>query len=139
MKASIIIMDRHFTDAEEDPEFGKLQTVGTLEKESNGFLIKYKESVESADDCDTSLKIENRRITMVRNGPYNTRMIFEDGKRHTCQYDTPQGSLYIGIFTNAMFADFDEEGGTLNFAYSIDCNGDLISENELKIFVEVKE
>ena len=38
-----------------------------------------------------------------------------------------------------MFIDFDENGGMMNFAYTIDSAGDLISENELKITVEIKE
>lgn len=139
MNATITVMDRHFTDGDGEPEFGKLQTMGTLEKEGDALMIRYRETVESPNDCDTSLKVEKERITMMRTGRYRTGMIFENGKRHTAHYETPQGGLFIGIYTNAMLVDLDEDGGMLNFAYTIDCNGDLVSENELKIFVEVKD
>ena len=45
----------------------------------------------------------------------------------------------IGVYTNAMFIDFDENGGVMDFAYTIDSAGDLISENELKITVETED
>ena len=139
MNISITIIDRHFTDGDNEPESGKLQTVGTLEKEEDYYIVKYTETVDTINDCETSLKIEKNRITMMRSGKYRTGMIFENGKRHICHYETPQGGIFVGIYTNAMLIDFDEEGGLLQFAYTIDCNGDLVNENELKIIVEVKD
>ncbi len=138
-KAYITVLDRHFTGDDSEPECGELRTDCTISTKDGAIIVKYNETVEKSNDCETQLIIQNNRITMMRIGRFRTSMIFECQKRHICCYETPIGEMMIGIYTNAMFTDFDEEGGILNFAYSIDSGGDLISENELKIFVEVKE
>lgn len=137
--AFITIRDRHFTQEDNNDDYGELRTKCQIGIDGNTIVIKYHETVEVVDDCDTCLMINGGRITMIRNGRFRTGMIFEQGERHVCCYETPFGEVMIGIFTNAMFIDFDENGGCLNFAYTIDSNGDLISENELKITVEIKE
>lgn len=137
--AYITIRDRHFTDNEGNDDYGELKTECKIGVEDNSIVVRYHETVENINDCDTSLNIQNGRITMMRNGFFRTGMIFENGKRHVSCYETPFGEVMIGIYTNAMFIDFDEDGGVLNFAYTIDSNGDLVSENELKITVELKE
>ena len=138
-EAYITIRDRHFTDDDGGDDYGELKTDCLIGTEDDSIVVRYHETVEKADDCDTSLRVQNNRITMMRNGFFRTGMIFENGKRHISCYETPFGEAMIGIYTNAMFIDFDENGGILDFAYTIDNNGDLLSENELKITVELKE
>lgn len=137
--AYITVLDRHFTDGEGDGDYGELKTECEISTKGRAIIVRYNETVDMTDDCETTLTIENNRITMMRTGRFRTSMIFENQVRHTCCYETPYGEIMIGIYTNAMFADFGEDGGILNFAYSIDSAGDLISENELKIIVEMKE
>ncbi len=137
--AYITVIDRHFTGENDEGECGELTTKCSIEAADGEIVIRYNETVDNADDCETSLYIKNSRITMMRSGRFRTSMIFENGKRHICCYETPFGEIMIGIYTNAMFIDFDENGGMMNFAYTIDSAGDLISENELKITVEIKE
>lgn len=132
----ITVIDRHFTDEEgSEPQCGELRTKCSIDYSDGTIKISYKESVEAPQDCSTTLFIKGSRITMMRNGRFRTSMIFENGKRHICCYETPFGELMIGIFTNAMFVDMDENGGVMNFAYTIDNSGELISENELKITI----
>ena len=138
MDVSITVIDRHFEGDNDEGTCGELRAAGKMKKSSDSFVVTYKETVESPNDCETTLKIEKDRITMIRCGRFRTSMIFESGKRHSALYETPFGKAMIGIYTHSLFIDFDKEGGQMNFAYSIDCNGDLVSENELKIFVEVK-
>ncbi len=138
-EAYITIRDRHFSQNENDDDYGELRTKCQIGTDRDSIVIKYHETLETVDDCETCLMINNDRITMMRNGKFRTGMIFEQGKRHVSCYETPFGEVMIGIYTNAVFVDFDEDGGCLDFAYTIDSNGDLISENELKIIVEIKE
>ncbi len=138
-EAYIIIRDRHFSQDESNDDYGELRTKCQVGVDGDSIVIRYHETLETTDDCETCLMINNERITMMRNGKFRTGMIFEQGKRHVSCYETPFGEVMIGIYTNAVFIDLDEDGGCLDFAYTIDSNGDLISENELKITVEIKE
>ncbi len=86
------------------------------------------------------LKVEGSdRLTLMRKGGDNTRLILENGKRHLCQYDTGFGSLTVGIFTSRLISRLDDTGGSLDISYTLDINSALSSINELSITIkEVK-
>ncbi len=134
----ITIRDRHFHGMEND-DFGEITTACEVGVDGDSIVVNYYESIGEVNDCQTSIMIKKDRVTMMRNGIYRTGMIFENRKRHISCYETPFGEIMIGIYTNAMFVSFDEYGGEINIAYTIDTNGDLVSENEIRITVEVKE
>ena len=138
-KARITVSDRHFSQDGENEERGELKSDCKIGVSDGRIIVVYRETVEQTGDCETRLIIEKGKITIMRSGKYRTSMIFENRKRHICCYETPFGEMMIGVYTNAMFTDFDENGGVLDFAYTLDSAGDLISENELKITVETKE
>ena len=61
-------------------------------------------------------------ITMMRTGPVSTAMVFEEGKRHFCIYDTPFSSFQICVraltVENRLLTD-----GTLILEYMIEIQG----------------
>ena len=76
---------------------------------------------------------------MTRTGKYNTEMVIEKDRRHTCFYRTPYGELIMGIFAKKISNEMTENGGILNFSYTIDFNNTPASENELVVSVSPKE
>ena len=140
MKNGIItVRDRHFGGGSDEDEFGELSTSCTVGVEGDSIVVRYYEKFDEMFSCSTCLMIKQGRVTMMRSGKYSTSMIFEQQKRHICCYETPFGEIMIGVYTNAIFTDFNENGGVIHLAFTIDSNGDLVSENEIKITVEVKE
>ena len=75
---------------------------------------------------------------MLRSGKYNTEMIIEKDRRHTCYYMTPYGELIMGVYAKSIANGIGENGGTLKFSYTIDFNNTPASENELFITVAEK-
>lgn len=133
-KAIIKITDRHFQDGEEYE--AELTTSGEFEITENGCRVVYTETDEELENCVTTLDVEGaRKISMTRAGKYNTEMIIEKDRRHSCFYHTPYGELMMGIFANNISNDMTENGGTLNFSYTIDFNNTPASENELVVSV----
>ncbi|HEX3017664.1 MAG TPA: DUF1934 domain-containing protein [Caproicibacter sp.] len=125
-----------------DGEVGEVEltTLGSYVKRGKSRYIVYQEYAE--DDNNTPrtsiLKIDgSSRLTLMRKGGDNTRLILENGKRHLCQYDTGYGNMMIGIFTSKMDSELDDAGGSLNVSYTLDINSTLSSMNEL--FITVKE
>ena len=138
MKNAIItIKDRHLQDGEELT--AELTTSGSFELTEKGCVVIYKETDEEMTDCVTRLDVESSQtVTMTRTGKYNTEMIIEKDRRHTCFYSTPFGELIMGIYANSVVNNIGENGGTLSFSYTIDFNNSPASENELYITVAEK-
>ena len=137
MKDAVVkITDRHLQDGEEYT--CELATSGSLDFQPDGFTVVYNETDEELKGCKTELKYSNGVIVMTRSGKYNTELIIEKDRRHSCFYATPYGELMMGVYTKNMFTDMNENGGTLRFSYTIDFNNDLASENDLTVSVAVK-
>lgn len=125
-----------------DGEVGEVEltTLGSYVKRGGSRYIVYKEypSEESSASRTSILKIDgSARLTLMRKGGDNTRLILENGKRHLCQYDTGYGNMMIGIFTSRLDSELNDTGGSLNVCYTLDINSTLSSMNEL--FITVKE
>ena len=134
MKNAIIkITDRHLQDGEEYTS--ELTTTGEFELADGGCRIIYKETDEALLDCVTTLTADSKKISMVRSGRYNTEMIIELDRRHSCYYSTPYGEMLMGIYCKFIENNVGESGGSLRFAYTIDFNNVPASENELDITV----
>ena len=137
MKEAIIkITDRHIQEGEELS--AELTTSGTLEFRPDGFTVTYVETDEELKGCTTVLNYRDGAIVMTRTGKYNTELIIEKDRRHTCFYQTPFGELMMGVYTKNIFTDMTENGGSLRFSYTIDFNNDLASENDLDVSVAIK-
>ena len=80
------------------------------------------------------LKVEsNDRVTLSRSGASKSQLIIERGVRHQCHYDTGYGAMTIGVSGDRIVSHLDDNGGRLEFAYSLDVNTLLASENAVYI------
>ncbi len=139
MKNAIIhITDRHVQDGEKFE--CELTTSGRFEVTESGCRVSYNETDEALINSVTTLDVEGeQKISMTRTGKYNTEMIIEKDRRHTCFYATPYGELVMGIYAQSIINGIDENGGTLQFSYTIDFNNAPATENELIVAVTPKE
>lgn len=137
IKAIVKIVDRHIQDGEEIS--CELTTSGEFEVTESGCKIVYNETDEELANCVTTLDVEaSDKISMTRSGKYNTEMIIEKDRRHSCYYATPYGELLMGIYAKKIENKVTENGGTLDFSYTIDFNNVTASENELSVTVTPK-
>ena len=137
IKAIVKIVDRHIQDGEEIS--CELTTSGEFEVTESGCKIVYNETDEELANCVTTLDVEaSDKISMTRSGKYNTEMIIEKDRRHSCYYATPYGELLMGIYAKKIENKVAENGGTLDFSYTIDFNNVTASENELSVTVTPK-
>lgn len=133
-KYLIKIVDSHETDG--DKSVSELTTVGSFTGNSQHYSISYTETDEAMQGAVTTLEVENKsKIVMTRRGSYATQLILEKARRHTCCYETPFGELMMGVYATSIRSDIDENGGRLNFRYTLDFNSGLASINELTITV----
>lgn len=138
MKKDVLIKIVGTQTADGDSDVVELLTTGSFYKKNDSYFILYDESeVTGFGGSRTVLRYEegNRRVTMTRSGASQSQLIIEEGRRHQCNYDTGYGNLTIGISCSHLSSSLTEEGGDIDFGYSLDINSALTSENKVHVVV----
>lgn len=112
-------------------------TVGTFSGDENDYKVVYTDMEGELAGCTTTVHVQNKNtVTMTREGSYSSQLIIEEKRRHNCHYMTPYGELVMGVFAKDVNSDIDENGGKLDFHYTIDFNSGLVSVNHMTISVK---
>lgn len=122
---------------ENGPDEMELVTEGTLVCHgTDRYTISYEETeLTGLEGTTTVLDIEGGRVTLLRQGTLNSQMVFEEGRRHLSMYETPYGSLSIGVNTRRMRSTVGESGGDLEIDYAIEVDNLLAGRNLFKMNV----
>jgi uncharacterized beta-barrel protein YwiB (DUF1934 family) len=106
---------------------------------SNGeSAFSYMESeLTGLEGTRTSFIVGPMGVIMNREGNMNTRMVFEEGKKHHFLYDTPYGSATMGVNTHKITAQMGEHGGEMEIDYVIDFENAVVGRN--KFIINVRE
>lgn len=112
----------------------ELITEGRLYKKGNAYYIEYEESaISGLEGTKTLIMVEDRRIFLERTGAHESRFVFEKGRKYVNYYETPFGSLEMGIFPTRIDSDMDESQGKLGVKYELDISGKYAGSNELMV------
>lgn len=137
MKKEVLISIKGMQQYEGVEQDGiELMTKGTLTQRPDGYVLAYAESeLTGLEGTETAMEILPDRVTLTRTGEVCSQMVFEEGRIHRSLYDTPYGSMEIGINTRQMRSTVGERGGELEIAYSIEINHRLAGENLFHVHV----
>lgn len=120
----------------EEPEKVTLTTQGTFEEENGIVKIIYSEADEDGVTETEVTVLSADHIRVSREG-LNCFLLDADlGKRYSGLYDTPYGTLNMGIYPSEVKAEFTEDGARLHMKYTVDFNSQLASENTIDITVK---
>ena len=138
-KKDAVITIKGIQNVDGDEDVIELMTTGKYILKNKKFYISYSESETTGfKDSDTLLKIDgDKSVTLIRTGKTSSHLVIEKGKRHQCQYDTGYGMFMVGISGDKIITELNEEGGRLEFSYSMDINSALTSEN--RVIITIKE
>ena len=85
----------------------------------------------------TTVKVDPQGcVTVMKGGSESHNLILEKGVRHKCEYVTSFGIISLGVYTESVKIDLDDNGGELEVHYSIDVQSELASKNELYLKIE---
>lgn len=116
----------------------ELLTKGCYKVKGDSFSISYEDSDATGfkgSVTEISVKAD-KYASVIRTGSSSSDLIIETGKKHHCQYQTPYGSMDIGVYTHFIKNTLDKNGGELHMKYTLDINSSYMSDNE--IIVNVK-
>jgi len=112
----------------------ELITNGTLESSQGKYYIRYDESDEEGyAECTVELEVDDDCVIMKRSGQVNTIMMFQNGEKHICHYDTGYGIMNMGIATKTIRNNIEKDGGRLLIKYAIDIDNAHVGNNTFEI------
>ncbi len=105
-------------------------------------IIAYEESeLTGMEGSHTQVRFERNQeglVTMMRNGNVSTILVFEEGKRHICTYQTPYMPFEICVFTKEVKNTL-LENGVIELDYIVEIRGAQAERTQFKIEVFVDE
>lgn len=106
---------------DQEPETIELVTEGTLEAVEDGWAVCYDESdLTGLAGVATTFQIQPGKITLLRKGPLNSCMVFQEGVYHDSLYQMEFGALKLTVCAAKVAYDLSGNGGTVDLTYAID-------------------
>ncbi len=108
----------------------ELVTDGKYSFTDKEICFSYQESeLTGLEGTETTFKILPELVMLTRVGKLNTHMVFQPGRKHNFLYDTPYGTITMGVNTSVINCSLDENGGELKIFYSIDMDNSPVGRN----------
>ena len=140
MEKEVIISIKGKQEVGDGPaESMELVTKGWMRRMDGVYTLAYQESeVTGMEGTQTTIQVERdgERVSLMRTGGYNSQMVFEEGRRHLSLYQTPYGSMTIGINTRHLLAELDEHGGEIEVDYMIEIEHAAVGRNVFQIRIK---
>jgi len=121
-----------FTDNEDDAF--ELMTDGEYSQKDGVSTFSYIESsLTGLDGSMTTFNVEQDCVILRRGDGLSGDMIFSENQKHHFLYDTPFGSVMLGIDTHSITKNMRDDGGNLEIRYDIEVDNVAVSQNLFKI------
>ncbi len=116
----------------------KLTTLGTYLKKGHTRYIIYDEyENENIPISKNILKIQSSsHITLIKSNNSRSRLTLEQNERHQCHYALGSYFMILGVYTNKININLDDNGGTIEVIYTLDINSTVTSYN--KIYIKIR-
>lgn len=133
-KFMIRLQDKH--EYEVETADATMYLFGDLVFDKDAYTITYRDEAGDLAGCTTAITCKGDEVSIHRTGPFQTELIMEKGRRHSCLYSTEYGDVLMGVYAENIDSHMAETGGYLEFAYTIDFDGDFVSRNTLHLTVK---
>ena len=117
-----------------EQESFELMTDGEYSQEDGISTFSYVESeLTGLNGLMTTFNVEPDRVILRRGDGFSGDMIFSEKQKHHFLYDTPFGSIMMGIDTHSIKKDLEDDGGSLEIRYDIEVDNVSVSQNLFRI------
>lgn len=114
---------------EDDNHSVEMITRGDYFLKNGNHYILYDEVQEGVEGViKNTIKIHQSGMDIIKRGSLSVHMTFEKEKKNLSCYATPIGELMIGIKTNDILIDEEEDRIKIRVNYSLDINYQHVSE-----------
>lgn len=113
----------------------ELITEGKFYLKNGTYYLVYDESeISGMEGSTTTLKIEDKKVSMKRFGSNSSTLIFERGIKHKSSYQTFYGDMNVEVVTKKIDVDISKMGkGKIDLSYRLSISNMVESQNKLSI------
>ena len=120
----------------EDDAFELMTDGEYLQHDGVSTFSYFESSFSGQDGMLTTFDVENDRVVLRRGDGMSGDMIFSENQKHHFLYDTPFGSVMLGIDTHSITNNMSDDGGNLEIRYDIEVDNVSVSQNLFKINIK---
>lgn len=117
-----------------------LITAGDYYKKNGKHYVIYDEVMEGVEGVTKNIiKIHEDCVDITKKGFTNVHMVFEKDKQNMTCYQTPFGSLMVGINAKSIKLQEKENDISLDLEYSLEVNYEHLADCTIKMAIQSKE
>lgn len=123
---------KHLVDGNEEETIHDY--TGRYVKKESAWYLTYREEMEGIGEVGTTLRLEEKSVTLVRQGQVSSRQQFEKGKSTHSVYRSPYGPFDMETHTNKLRIQVqDGMPRNVEIAYQLWMSGQYAGEHRLQI------
>ena len=116
----------------------ELVTEGEYTYDNGTGWFTYEETeITGMEGTTTRFDFSPTEAVITREGSVSSKMVFMEGKLNVFLYNTPWGSMTMGIDTHKIESDLNEHGGSIEIDYTLSFDRAPLSRNRFR--VKIKE
>lgn len=125
---------------EEDTMPVEVITAGDYYKKNGKHYILYNEVTEGFDgNTKNIIKLTEDSLDITKRGVSNVHMVFEKNKKNVSYYNTPFGSLLIGIDAKSVDIAETEDNIDVRVKYNLEVNYEHLADCSIVMNIKSKE
>ncbi len=114
--------------------------VGTYSVVNGKEYIRYEEVYdESQERSGSIIKIDGDSVEVTKKGVVSTKMRFAAGSKNMTYYQTPYGSMSLGIITKNLEIERTEDTISIYLVYGMEVNCEHLSDCDMQITITTKK
>ena len=102
--------------------------------------LRYEEMLDdTAETTVNYIKMSPNGVEVRKQGQVNVHMVFEEGKKNKTFYNTPYGTLQMGISATGLELKESEDGIQMKVDYALDLNEEHVADCYLTVQAQSKD
>ena len=131
----IAIKGMQFEGAEDPEEIEVIQRGQYFERNGAHYLM-YEEPVEGSNEIiKNRIKFRENEVQVAKKGAVNTTLTFTQNEKNMTNYATPFGNLVVGIDTQKIALQLEENKMDICVDYALDINYEFLADCKISIAV----
>ncbi|MBR2283696.1 MAG: DUF1934 domain-containing protein [Ruminococcus sp.] len=137
MAKDVLISLISIQTTDDDRSETELMTHAEYSHRNGKDIISYEDTEATGfEGSVTTITVDGSRFaSVVREGSTTSALYLEKDRKHFCQYETPYGSMQIGVFTHKIANTLGLDG-KLYMKYTLDLNSSYLSDNEIILSIQ---
>ena len=126
------------TDDAQEPS--EIVVPGQYYFRNGSHYLRYEEMLDdTAETTVNYIKMSPNGVEVRKQGQVNVHMVFEEGKKNKTFYNTPYGTLQMGISATGLELKESEDGIQMKVDYALDMNEEHVADCYLTVQAQSKD